>query len=742
MWGRPSACGGLSGRPNTRRSVALTILLAGILTVPAITGESALQKAQQAFRRQDWRAAETECLAALRERPSDASANKLLGMIYAAQERFLEADAPFARACQLEPSDDLACYYLGRNDFALSRYDRSQAVLEQALETHPKSDRIRTGLGLTLEARGKIAEAERYLKEAARSGSPEALSQYGQFLFRQGRFDESVTILRRSGDRDALDRVLREAAAEPRHAPEAAPRNVRFSASELPMIVKNGATGEKHQIETMIAGVAVLDYDGDGWPDIYVANGATVPGLQKIDASFSNRLFRNNHDGTFTDVTDKAGVGGRDYAMGVAAADYDNDGWPDLFVTGVRENMLYRNRGDGTFEDVTQKAGLRGDGTWSVAAGWFDYDRDGLLDLFVVRYVKWDPAKEPYCGDPRPGYRAYCHPRLYEPLPNALYRNQGDGTFRDVSAESGIGAHRGKGMGVAFADYDHDGFPDVFVANDTEPNFLFHNLGNGRFEEVALAAGVALNGDGRATSTMGADFRDYDNDGWEDVFVTNLSNESFTLFRNLGKGAFAEVTQSARIAGPSLLLGGWSTGMFDFDNDGYKDIFTADSHADDNIELTTSLQSRQANAVFVNRGNGRFDRVILPGNAFHRGAAFGDFNRDGKMDVVVTRLNESPLVLTNTTESGNHWLTVRLRGRRSNRDGIGARIHVITDAGQQWNHITTSAGYGGSSECVAHFGLGASRSIRVLEVAWPSGSIQRIKHLAVDRLLELNEPDR
>ncbi len=346
-------------------------------------------------------------------------------------------------------------------------------------------------------------------------------------------------MLQRSGDRASLDRTMRALSAVPGRAPaNANGAAIRFSEAPLRMVVKNGATGDMHQIETMIAGVAILDYDNDGWPDIYIANGAEVVSQQKPDASFHNRLFRNNHDGTFTDMTEKAGVAGRGYSMGVAAADFDNDGWTDLFMTGVRENILYRNRGDGTFEDITRKAGLTGDGTWSVAAGWFDFDNDGLLDLFVVHYVQWDPAKEIFCGDRRIGYRAYCHPGLYAPLPDALYRNRGDGTFEDVSVASGIAGHPGKGMGVAFADYDHDGLMDVLVANDTAPNFLFHNLGHGRFEEVALTAGVAYNGDGRAISSMGVDFRDYDNDGEEDIVMTALSNETFAVLRNLGRGRF------------------------------------------------------------------------------------------------------------------------------------------------------------------------------------------------------------
>ncbi|MFN7997588.1 MAG: FG-GAP-like repeat-containing protein [Bryobacteraceae bacterium] len=701
-----------------------------------------LAQAWDLFRQADWSGAERACRRAIGEHPENPRALKLLGMIFVAQQRFADAEEPLRRACKLDPKDDLACYYLGRNEFALSRYEESRAALERALREHPKSDRIRTGLGLTLEALGRGREAERELAEAARSGGAEGLSAYGEFLFRQGRIAESIPILERSGNREALNRSLREAAAAPTASrqPMGAPVPIRFSESNLPMVVKNGASGEKHQVETMIAGVAVLDFDGDGWPDIYVTNGATVPALEKADSSYWNRLFRNNHDGTFSDVTERAGVAGRGYSMGVAAADYDNDGRPDLFVTGVRENILYRNRGDGTFEDVTATAGVHGDGIWSVAAGWFDFDNDGKLDLFVVRYVAWDPKTEPYCGDRRPGYRAYCHPKYYAPVSNLLYRNNGDGTFSDVSEKSGIAKYRGKGMGVAFADYDHDGLTDVFVANDTEPSFLFHNQGGGRFEEVAVAAGVAFNGDGRATSAMGADFRDYDNDGWEDLFVTNLSNECFTLFRNRRTGTFSEVTQSARIADASLRLGGWSTGVFDFNNDGFKDIFAAGSHTDDNVELTSSLESRQANSLFTNRGNGTFDLMEVPGKAFHRGAAFGDFNRDGRVDVVVTRLNEAPVVLWNGTEALNHWLGVRLRGHKSNREGIGARIRVETDGGVQWNSVTTSVGYGGSSEPVAHFGLGEHATVRSIEVMWPSGRRQIVTSPGADRYFVVEEP--
>jgi hypothetical protein len=463
-----------------------------------------------------------------------------------------------------------------------------------------------------------------------------------------------------------------------------------------------------------------------------VTNGAAIPSLEKTGPRFFNRLFRNNHDGTFRDVTEQAHVAGSGYSMGAAAADYDNDGHVDLFVTGVRANTLYRNRGDGTFEDATTRAGLGGKDGWAVAAGWFDYDNDGRLDLFVVRYVQWDPETETACGYPERNIRQYCNPKMYAPLANALYHNEGNGRFRDVSQATGIGAHPGKGMGVAFGSIDGSRNLDIFVANDTMPNFLFHNRGDGTFEELATQAGVAYNDDGVALSSMGADFRDYDNDGKEDIFITALSNETFPLFRNLGR-RYGDVTYPAGIGKTSAPWSGWSCGMFDFDNDGYKDLFTADGHVMDNEELTSNRQSRQPNLVFVNQGNGAFRAQELAGTALHRGAAFGDFDRDGRVDVVVTRLNEKPLILRNTSLGSGHWLTLRLEGVLSNRDGIGARVHVVSASGEQWNRVTTSVGYSGSSDRLVHFGLGEDRVAQSIEIEWPSGIRQTLHDVAADR---------
>jgi hypothetical protein len=515
-------------------------------------------------------------------------------------------------------------------------------------------------------------------------------------------------------------------------------------------VVRNSETPDRFQIEPMIAGVALFDADGDGRLDIYVCNGATIPGLEKDDESFSNRLYLNRGDLVFEDVTGAAGVAGAGYSMGAAAGDYDNDGDVDLYVTGVNHNLLYRNRGDGTFEDATSGAGVGGDlegygKAWAVGAGWLDYDHDGDLDLFVVNYCVWSVDKDHRCGAPKPGYRTYCHPDMYDPLPNILYRNEGDGTFTDVSGRSGIGAHPGKGMGVAFADYDGDGWSDVFVSNDAWRNFLFRNLGDGTFEETGLHAGVGYIDAGRPVSGMGADFRDYDGDGWPDIFMTALSNETFPLFRNEGNGMFRDRTFPSRLGGLTLPWGGWSVGMVDLDNDGWLDLFTAGGHVQSNEELYSSRSSRQTNRVFRNLGDGTFeDATAGAGEDFqqmglHRGAAFGDLDDDGRIDAVVTRLNEPVEVFHNRAEAGHHLL-LRLVGTSSNRDGLGASVRLVLPSGRVLvRHATTAVGYGGSSDRRVHFGLGEEKRVERLEITWPGGGRQVVEDVAADQVLEVRE---
>ena len=525
-----------------------------------------------------------------------------------------------------------------------------------------------------------------------------------------------------------------------------APGPVRFrnvaAGSGIDFVLENSPTPSKHLIETMPGGVAAFDYDGDGLTDIFFANGAAIPSLEKSAPKYRNRLYRNLGHFKFKDVTEEAGVGGAGYSMAAAAADYDNDGHVDLFVAGVGKNILYRNRGDGTFEDVTAKAGIKSD-PWSIGAVWFDYDNDGLLDLFVVNYVQWTPEFNRFCGDESSHIRVYCHPRFFEGLPNRLYHNQGDGTFRDVSVDSGIAAHTGKGMAAAIADYDQDGRMDIFVTNDKEPNFLFHNLGHGRFEETAFDTGVALPDSGNEISSMGTDFRDYNNDGLPDIASTALAGETFPIFRNRGGGRFMDAGFTSRLAVLSRIYSGWSVGLFDFNNDGLKDIFTANAHVNDRVEKFEATEYKQHNSVFLNGGDGTFQDVSEgAGPDFrtaraHRGCAFADFNNDGRVDVVVSALGDAPELWENITPEQNSWLILRLRGTKSNRDGIGAEIRI----GDQYNHMTSAVGYASSSHFGVHFGMGTRKQIDKIEIRWPSGIRQQLRNVRTDQVLEVREED-
>jgi enediyne biosynthesis protein E4 len=513
-----------------------------------------------------------------------------------------------------------------------------------------------------------------------------------------------------------------------------------IASSGIDFTLHNCATPEKRMIETMAGGVAVFDYDGDGRPDIFFTNGAEVPSLVKRDKSYWNRLYHNDGGLKFHDVTAESGVAGEGYSMGAAAADYDNDGHPDLFVAGVNRNILYRNTGRGSFEDVTEKAGIKS-GEWAVAAGWFDYDKDGRLDLWVVHYAKWPTATERFCGDASRNLRIYCHPKYFEGLASTLYRNRGDGTFEDVTQRAGIAAFAGRGMSLAFADYDLDGHPDVFVTNDNMPNFLFHNRGNGTFEEVGLLAGVALRDHGKPIASMGTDFRDYDNDGLPDITLTALASETFPMFRNLGKGMFADATYATKIAGLSLRHSGWGTGLIDLDNDGWKDLFTADSHVNDRVELFESAVYKEPNSIFINQRNGTFRDVSssagMDESKAHRGSGFADFDGDGRIDVVVSSLNGPAELWHNVDRSMNHWLTVKLTGTHCNRDAIGATIRI----GSQVNEMTSAVSYASSSLDGVHFGLGKSEQVKQIEISWPDGRVQKLDSVKADQILNVREPN-
>ena len=522
----------------------------------------------------------------------------------------------------------------------------------------------------------------------------------------------------------------------------------RQRSSGIDFVLDNGTTPDKPIIDAVLGGVALLDFDNDRRLDVFFTNGARIPGLAKDDPRFWNRLYRNQGDGTFRDVTERAGVRGEGYSMGAAAADFDNDGWTDLYVTGVNRNILYRNQGDGTFADVTEAAGVSGAPAgrklWSVGAAWLDYDRDGSLDLFVANYLDWSPEKNRVCG--AAGKRLGCSPTDYDGLPNLLYRNEGGGHFRDVSRSTGIGAHVGRGMSVAVADADGDGFPDVFVANDQMRHFLFRNVGGRGFAETGVEAGVAYTEDGVPVAGMGADFRDLDQDGRPDIFVTALSGEPFPLYLNTAEGFFTEASHRAGLGFATVMMSGWGTGAYDLDNDGRKELFSANSHVSENIDSYGHHRYRQANAIFKGGEDGRFRNVTAGAGAAmqraraHRGCAFGDLDNDGRVDVIVSVIGEPPEVLYNVTAGAGHWIELQLEGVKSNRDGIGATVKLTGESGRvQHNHATTAVGYASASDKRVHFGLGADRSVREIRIRWPSGIEQVLNDVPADQALKVTE---
>ncbi len=784
--------------------VTLGLLLSGLSAASQQSAEQLLRQARAEFDQRKFAEAAATARRAHEADPKLAEAWKLGGLSLQLIQSYEQAEHEFEDALKLFPNDSDLWFYLARVQFLQSSLTKSAASARRAIELASDSVDALTQLAMTLDALNdsetSLAHYRRALELCRQQKriQPVTFLYASQLLIKVGQFAEAVSALSeliatnpKSGQPyflrgSAYEKLGKLAEAEKDYRQSAAidgnamaqaalarlkagvavtagkrdegtegrGDGVKFkdaaAQSGLSFTLRNSASARKYQVETMTGGVAVLDFDGDGWEDIYFVNGAELPAMKKSSPQFWNRLFRNNQkagrQGGFVDVTEKAGVAGEGFSMGAAVADYDNDGDADIFVAGVHHNILYRNDG-GRFSDVTAKAGLTNAKLWSVAAAWFDYDNDGDLDLFVANYCKWHADADPYCGAQKEGWRTYCFPDKYEGLPNQLFRNNGDGSFTDVSAASGIGKHIGKGMGVTIADYDEDGLMDVFVANDTLPNFLFRNLGGGKFEEIALQAGVAVNESGRPVSSMGVDFKDYDNDGRPDLIFSALEGETFPLFRNLGKGFFGDVTWSSGVGAATVKRSGWSLGLFDFNNDGWKDLFTANAHVNDNIELYNEQTYRQSNSLLMNLGNGNFrDVTASVGTEFqtrraHRGAAFGDFDNDGRMDVVTASLNEAAELWHNESSGESHWLKLKLIGTRSNRDGIGAKIKLTTADGKtQFNHVTTSVGYASSSSRIVHFGLGKESSVKLIEIRWPSGIVQVLRDVKSIQLLEIKEP--
>ena len=513
---------------------------------------------------------------------------------------------------------------------------------------------------------------------------------------------------------------------------------------------RSSHTSRKYLLETMGAGVALLDYDNDGRLDIFLVNGAplgdptpkgTIP--QKTGPEYWNRLYHQEPDGTFEDVTARAGLQGVGYGMGVAVGDYDNDGFEDLYVTAYGGNRLYHNNGNGTFTDVTLTAGVAGSG-WSTAAAWVDLDGDGFLDLVVLRYLDWD-FDDLWCGEHKEGYRAYCHPDHFKPISPLVYHNNKNGTFTEIGEKEGL-SKPAKGLGLAIADYDRDGNIDFFVANDSMMEFLYHNKGDGTFDDVGLVSEVAVDIDGRTYAGMGVDFADYNNDGWPDLVVTDLANQRYALYLNNGDGSFAYVSPSAGLAQMTLAHSGWGVRFLDYDNDGWKDLLIAQGHDLDTIELNfPHLHYREPMLLARNTSHGFADVSAQSGSVFDqpwvaRGLAIGDLDNDGRLDAVVTTNDGLVHVLHNQTQTRNHWLLLKLVGHSSNRDAIGAEVELVTAAGSQFATVSTASSYLSASDKRVHFGLGKESSIQRIEIRWPSGIRQTIKDVRADQILQIDEP--
>jgi enediyne biosynthesis protein E4 len=522
-------------------------------------------------------------------------------------------------------------------------------------------------------------------------------------------------------------------------------RDIAKSAG-ISFVHDNAATAEKYLIETMGSGCGWIDYDGDGLLDIYLVNSSATP-LYKPRRPLRSALYRNNGNGTFTEVTQKAGVGAEGlFGMGVAVGDYDNDGSSDLMVLGYDRSILYHNNRNGTFSDVTNRAGVANNGKWASSAAWLDYNNDGRLDLAIANYVVWSPDKNIWCGEEKPGYRGYCHPNKFKGQKPTLYHNNGDGTFTDVTDSSKIGLSASSGLGIVTFDFDHDGWQDIFIANDANPNFLFRNNHDGTFSEIALMAGIAVSENGKAEAGMGTDAADINGDGWLDVFITHLDLEHARLYRNLGDGSFEDATFAAKLGYATFRYSGFGTCFIDYDNDGARDIFMANGHILDNIELYhAETRYAEPKLLYRNDGRGLFENVSdkhgpdlqLP--RVSRGTAVADFDNDGDLDILVSNNGQEPQLLLNESAKGNHWLELILIGTRSNRDGVGARVKLVSGDLVLHDQLKGGRSYQSAHDRRLHFGLGSRGKVDSIEIRWPSGMVETIKNIEIDQVITIKE---
>lgn len=754
-----------------------TWLLIGLLASPVVA-QDLLEKAQQQYAGRQFRSAAELLLRHLDSQPEDFDALLLLGLSLEQDDDHVQAEKVFREAVRRRPDEGKAHLFLARSLFLQGRLGLAMQSQLSARTRGADPHRAAYLEGLILEEQGDNTAALAAFRQAGRTADAQAKA--AAILLKQQRPREALKELESVAESDevryqrarafvALDdresavRELKGVSDHPsaealrrrlRSMPPASKRTSPTAPTTEPVqfvergeeagidfILDNNPTTEKHLPETMAGGLAVFDANGDGLLDLFFTNGAATPTLEKQLPRHSNRLYLNRGELRFEDATAKAGLAGEGFSIGAAVADYDNDGDLDLFVAGVRHNLLYRNRGDGRFDEVSAQAGISSE-HWSVGGAWFDYDNDGLLDLFVANYLEWDAASAPVCSDKRTGVRTYCHPKFFDPAPNQLYRNLGGGRFDDVSEQAGLNAHPGKAMSATVADVDDDGDLDVFVPNDAIPNSLFLNQGDGRFEEGALAAGVALKDDGVAVSSMGAAFGDLDGDGLEDLLFTALPGETFPHFRNEGAGYFLDRTYSSRLGSLSRAYGGWGVALADFNNDGAADVMTANSHVMDNAEAFSSETYRQPNALWLNRGDGSFsepdaDTGLAERVAAHRGLVAADLDNDGRLDALVSVLGEHPELWVNNTQTKGCWIAVSLRGIVNNRDGIGAVVRI----GDQSQRYTTTRGYGSSYAGPLHFSIDDCLAPIEAKIQWTNGSINSISIDQFNRTVQAEELD-